>query len=63
VEITDASALEREARDHPETFSPNVLLRLIVEDSLFPTVSGASGRTTGVSRQLREVYAQLANTC
>ena len=60
VEITDAPALEREARDRPETFSPNVLLRPIVEDTLFPTVSYVSGpNELAYLGQLREVYAQF----
>ena len=60
VEITDAPALEREARDRPETFSPNVLLRPIVEDTLFPTVTYVSGpNELAYLGQLREVYAQF----
>jgi uncharacterized protein YllA (UPF0747 family) len=58
--MTDAPALEREARDHPETFSPNVLLRPIVEDTLFPTVGYVSGpNELAYLGQLREVYAQF----
>lgn len=36
-------ALVDEARQHPEHFSPNVLLRPVVQDTLFPTVCYVAG--------------------
>jgi bacillithiol biosynthesis cysteine-adding enzyme BshC len=57
VEAGDATGLAREARSRPETFSPNVLLRPIVEDTLFPTVCYVSGpNELAYLGQLRGVY-------
>jgi bacillithiol biosynthesis cysteine-adding enzyme BshC len=60
VEAADAPglvALINDARTRPETFSPNVLLRPIVEDSLFPTVCYVSGpNELAYLAQLRKVY-------
>ena len=53
-------ALVDEARQHPERFSPNVLLRPLVQDTLFPTVCYVSGPSElAYLGQLREVYAHF----
>ena len=52
--------LAEEARTRPETFSPNVLLRPIVEDTLFPTVCYVSGpNELAYLAQLRAVYEEF----
>jgi len=57
VDAADAPGLEHEARTRPETFSPNVLLRPIVEETLFPTVCYVSGpNELAYLAQLRKVY-------
>ncbi|HUP95085.1 MAG TPA: bacillithiol biosynthesis cysteine-adding enzyme BshC, partial [Burkholderiales bacterium] len=56
VEAADGQLID-DARTRPETFSPNVLLRPIVEDSLFPTVCYVSGpNELAYLAQLRKVY-------
>ena len=48
-------------RQQPETFSPNVLLRPLVQDTLFPTVCYVAGPSElAYLGQLREVYAAFA---
>jgi bacillithiol biosynthesis cysteine-adding enzyme BshC len=57
VEALDGPGLADEVRTRPETFSPNVLLRPIVEDALFPTVCYVSGpNELAYLAQLRAVY-------
>ena len=57
IDASDTRGLEEEARTRPETFSPNVLLRPIVQDVLFPTVCYVSGpNELAYLAQLRGVY-------
>jgi bacillithiol biosynthesis cysteine-adding enzyme BshC len=56
--LADLAAL---ARSEPERFSPNVLLRPLVQDTLFPTVCYVGGPSElAYLGQLREVYAHFA---
>ena len=50
-------ALRALVREQPATFSPNVLLRPIVQDTLFPTIAYVTGpHELAYLGQLREVY-------
>jgi bacillithiol biosynthesis cysteine-adding enzyme BshC len=54
---TTLAALADEAARHPEHFSPNVLLRPIVQDALFPTICYVAGpNELAYLGQLREIY-------
>jgi bacillithiol biosynthesis cysteine-adding enzyme BshC len=53
----EPSRLVEDVRSRPETFSPNVLLRPVIEDALFPTVCYVSGpNELAYLAQLRKVY-------
>ena len=59
----DASltALAEEAATNPQHFSPNVLLRPIVQDTLFPTICYVAGpNELAYLGQLRHVYAHFS---
>jgi bacillithiol synthase len=52
-----AATLIAQADDHPERFSPNVLLRPLVQDALFPTISYVAGPSElAYLGQLRGIY-------
>lgn len=54
---TQAELLD-ELEAHPEHFSPNVLLRAVVQDTLLPTIAYVAGPSElAYLGQLREVYA------
>jgi bacillithiol biosynthesis cysteine-adding enzyme BshC len=54
---TTLEALVREANEAPQHFSPNVLLRPIVQDTLFPTICYVAGpNELAYLGQLKEIY-------
>jgi bacillithiol biosynthesis cysteine-adding enzyme BshC len=55
------SALVRQAQERPAAFSPNVLLRPVVQDTLFPTICYVAGpNELAYLGQLRGVYEHFA---
>jgi bacillithiol synthase len=53
-------ALTEQARTSPDLFSPNVLLRPLVQDTLFPTICYVAGPSElAYLGQLRDVYASF----
>ena len=58
---TSLPALVEEATTQPQHFSPNVLLRPIVQDTLFPTICYVAGpNELAYLGQLRDVYAHFS---
>ena len=58
--VHSSEALSNEARERPAAFSPNVLLRPIVQDTLFPTICYVPGPSElAYLGQLRGVYEQF----
>jgi bacillithiol biosynthesis cysteine-adding enzyme BshC len=57
IKAEDLASLEADVRAQPASFSPNVLLRPIVEETLFPTVCYVSGpNELAYLAQLSKVY-------
>ncbi len=60
IQKADAARLRAEAQTSPHSFSPNVLLRPVVEDALLPTICYVSGpNELAYLAQLKAVYAHF----
>lgn len=60
TDVASRAALVDEVRRRPERFSPNVLLRPVVQDTLFPTIAYVAGPSELVYLgQLKDVYAHF----
>jgi len=58
--VVSAEALIEEARRHPTRFSPNVLLRPVVQDTLFPTICYVAGpNELAYLGQLKPIYERF----
>jgi bacillithiol biosynthesis cysteine-adding enzyme BshC len=59
-ESIPAARLVQQATEQPASFSPNVLLRPVVQDTLFPTICYVAGpNELAYLAQLRQVYAHF----
>lgn len=57
---TTLAAIAEDAARHPEHFSPNVLLRPLVQDAIFPTICYVAGpNELAYLGQLRDIYARF----
>ena len=60
TETVTADELRAQAADRPDLFSPNVLLRPIIQDAMFPTVGYVAGPSElAYLAQLRGVYGRF----
>lgn len=60
TETVTADRLRAQAADRPDLFSPNVLLRSVIQDAMFPTVSYVAGpNELAYLAQLRGVYGHF----
>ena len=58
--VTTLQALVEEAEREPQHFSPNVLLRPLVQDTLFPTIGYVAGpNELAYLGQLKNIYARF----
>ena len=60
TEVVPGDQLRTRLSKRPDSFSPNVLLRPVVQDALFPTVATVAGPSElAYLAQLRDVYAHF----